>query len=325
MARLEMDGRFVELWLADGETWPELWRRQGAIGDDDAPAERVELDHMFRAARRFTELLGEHLRTGWNRVADPARETPDGHESWDPRLAADLHAGDLDAALVLGDTLQERGHPRGALIAIQRAREDRPDDPELATREANLLEEHAQILLGPLAAAVGERGSHHEKVLVLSWRRGFVERARIDGFHAHGESEQVLWELFRHPSGRFLRELDIGCHHAGDQDNTLMVDLLVSAEPAPPLRRLFVGDFDDTGVDQIDISRAYLGDATGLGGRYPQLEDVVLKGRGDVVLGDLVSQRPPLRDPHELAVPFDPGVDHRRALAGSRGSRAVVR
>jgi hypothetical protein len=97
----------------------------------------------------------------------------------------------------------------------------------------------------------------------------------------------VLWELARHPSARFLRELVIGCHHAGDQSNELMAAMLIHAGPTPPLRALYLADFDDTHIDNIDISRAPIGDLTGLTQTYPRLEDVILKGRGDGPLGEL--------------------------------------
>jgi hypothetical protein len=285
--RLEKAGRFVEIWLEDGTPCPVLWRRDG----DDPTPRREPLRFEFTARRQFTELCAEYLGTGWRRVDDPLREPAAVEEPWAPALAEALRAGDLEAACVLGDALQLLGHPRGALIAIQTAREARPDDPELAAQEARLFEEHGAVLVGALAPHIGTRGAHHDRVLELAWRRGFIERARIDGYFDRGESEEVLATLFRHPSGRFLRELEIGCHHAGDQDNTLMAALIVSADPAPPLRRLFLGDFDDTQVDQIDISRAPLGDVSGLGQRYPLLEDVILKGMGSVGLGSLALPR----------------------------------
>jgi hypothetical protein len=284
VARFERGGRFTELWLTEGDPWRVLWRRDGDLADEDAASpERVHLEYTFGAEREVAALIGELLRAGWQRVPDPARETPCPDEDWDPALAAALRSGDLDAALVLGDVLQEHGHPRGALIAIQRAREDRPDDAELRGREAELLADAAPVLLGALVPHVSpEEGD--QPTLLLTWKRGFIERARIDGHHDRGASEQILWELLRHPSARFLRELEIGCHSPGDQDNTLMADVLIHAQHAPPLRRLFLGDFDDTNVDQIDISRAPIGDLTGLGTRYPMLEDLIVKGTGDAIL-----------------------------------------
>ncbi|MBA3396886.1 MAG: TIGR02996 domain-containing protein [Deltaproteobacteria bacterium] len=289
MARLQRGTEVFELWLdrVDGEVWPHLMvRRAHADAIDHAPAERVTLRHQFGGDREYCRLMSEYLRQGWQRVRDPAREDAIPDEPIEPTLDATLRAdpGDHAAALVYADWLQQRGHPRGALIAVQHARLAVPDDPTLAAEEARLLAEHAPVLLGTLAAAApddGGRGLH------LVWEHGFVRGARITGSLDRGESEDLLWELLRHPSARFLRELVIGCHHAGDQDNQLVSDLLLHAGPRPPLRRLVLADFDDSELDNIDISRAPLGELGGLGEAYPLLEDVVLKGTGDVELAPL--------------------------------------
>ncbi len=204
-------------------------------------------------------------------------------EPREPSLEAALLADPSDkaVALVYADWLQQRDHPRGALIAVQHARAARPDDAALVAEEQRLLADHADVLLGPLAD--DRRGGE----LSLAWELGFVQRARIDDFYDDGDSEDLLWDVLRHPSCRYLRDLEIGRHHAGDQDNTLMSDLIVRAGPTPPLRRLVLADFDHSKIDNIDISRAPLGDLTGLGEKYPRLEQVELKGTGDVVLGEL--------------------------------------
>ena len=62
---------------------------------------------------------------------------------------------------------------------------------------------------------------------------------------------------------------------------------MIHGGPTPPLRSLWLADFDDSDLDNIDISRAPIGDLRGLGQRYPQLERVILKGTGDVQLARL--------------------------------------
>jgi hypothetical protein len=59
------------------------------------------------------------------------------------------------------------------------------------------------------------------------------------------------------------------------------------AGPTPPLRRLVIGDFDQDDYDGIDISRAPIGNLSLLSIAYPALEEVILKGTGDVELGNL--------------------------------------
>ncbi len=234
--------------------------------------------YSFSAASDFERITSEHLRAGWRRVRDPAREHDVDHEPRDPALDAALRAdpSDVPSALVYSDWLLQQGHPRGRLIAVQHALIERPDDPELVAEAARLLDEHYDELLTPLQLC--------EK-LDLVWERGFVKRARIG--RSGDAGPQTLWEVLRHPSTRFLRELVIGCHKSGDQNNELMCDLLLHAGPHPPLRLVEIADFDQSEIDNIDISRAWLGDLSQLSACYPQLEDVVLKGHGSVQLGEL--------------------------------------
>jgi hypothetical protein len=171
---------------------------------------------------------------------------------------------------------------------VQHARRARPDDEELRAEEARLLEEHAAELLGPLAPHLRDANGEGEGEggLELGWEAGFIARARI-GRDEHGRAEAVLERLLAHRSARFLRELVIGRHQSGDQNNERMAELLLYSSPVPPLRTLYLADFDDSQYDGIDISRAPIGDLTELGAIYPALEDVILKGRGDVELGTL--------------------------------------
>jgi uncharacterized protein (TIGR02996 family) len=293
VARLRRGDELFDVWLEriPDEVWPAVYIANGYTDrPEDMAPERVELRYAFSGEREYCRAISSRLRDGWHRVRDPAREAEVDAEPREPTLEATLRAdpGDDNAALVYADWLQQRGHPRGALIAVQHARVARPDDPALAAEEERLLEDAADVLLGPLAARAPDDSG---RGLRLVWERGFIRKARIDGFHDRGESEDLLWEVLRHPSARLLRELELGCHHAGDQDNTLMADLIVRGGPRPPLRRLVLADFDDSDLDNIDISRAPLGDLGGLGEAYPLLEDVILKGTGEVNLAPLALPR----------------------------------
>ena len=280
MVRFAKDGEAIDLWIERVEHVPHLWTRKV-----HSPPERLSTD-WFDSERRFVEMQSQYLRDGWRRVHDPARELDVDGEPRDLELDARLLADpdDTATALVYADWLQHRDHPRGQLIVVQHALATRPHDAELRAREAELFEEIE--LLGGLAGFV-RTFEFNEPGIALEWRHGFIRRARIDGFHDRGDSEHLLWELLRHPSARVLRELEIGCHHPGDQDNRLVVDMVLRAGPTPPLRRLVVGDFDESAYDGIDISRAPIGDLTGLGARYPLLDTVELKGNYDVELGEL--------------------------------------
>jgi uncharacterized protein (TIGR02996 family) len=259
VARFEKAGNFVELWLDEVRTgsaelvYPTLFSRQGRIGERPEPV-ALATRYEFTARSDMRGMMSERLRDGWRRVRDAA-------------LLAD--PDDVATSLVYADWLEHRGHPRGQLIAVQHAGLDHEAD--------QLLDRYRDELLGPL-----DRGD----ALELVWERGFIKRARIGRGDSGDDGPDALWDLLRHPSSRFLRELVIGCHAFGDQNNELMADLLMRAGPHPPLRVLELADFDQTDIDNIDISRAPIGDLGGLGACYPLLEDVVLK-TSDVELGAL--------------------------------------
>jgi uncharacterized protein (TIGR02996 family) len=273
VARFENNGRFVELWLEGAPTghefvYPTLFSREGRIGERPEPI-ALATKYEFTARNEMRDAMSTRLREGWRRVRDRDRELDVDDEPREPRFDAALLADPDDAAtaLVYADWLEHHGHPRGQLIAVQHAGLD---------GEA-VLDEYRDELLGPL-----DRGD----ALELVWERGFIKRARIGRGDRGDDGPEMLWDLLRHPSSRFLRELVIGCHAFGDQNNELMVDLLLRAGPHPPLRLLELADFDQTEIDNIDISRAPIGDMSRLGACYPLLEDIVLKG-SDVELGSL--------------------------------------
>src|SRR5688500_7793966 len=55
VARFERDGRFIELWLVDGDPWPSLWRREGDIDGDASDPVEVRLAHRFSGERTLRE------------------------------------------------------------------------------------------------------------------------------------------------------------------------------------------------------------------------------------------------------------------------------
>lgn len=278
----------MELWLAphidDGVRIYALHRRtglqwHGPRHEEIVPAFSGDACSDYEAACEW------YRKDGWKRVPFVFEEPSE------PALEQALREGDAAAALVYADWLAREDHPRAQLIAVQHARRARPDDPELLAEEARLFEQHADSFLGALCARVAEAQAEAFREaygLRLRWEDGFIAAARVGRDYA-STGEEVLQLLLAHPSARFLRELVIAAHQWGDQDNRRMSEALIylSPSPAPPLRRLYLADFDDTEIDNIDISRAPLGDLSGLGEIYPLLEDVALKGRGDVELGQL--------------------------------------
>jgi uncharacterized protein (TIGR02996 family) len=297
VARFELGEELIEVWL-EGDTMMSRRGRAGAaeprpvarfVGRDEArPAWELEDEAQLaeEAAREhYVRFQSECLRGGWRRVRDPDREAEVGGEPREPALDRALHAEPDDDATrsVYADWLEQRGHPRGALIALQqrdrlialqqRGAQRGPlvahqERAALATEAARLLEREAAALLGPLAGARG---------LELEWDRGFLRAALIEGGFATGDAEQLLWELLRHPSARLLRELTIrpGWYRS---DYRLMLDLLLlHASPGPPLSLLALGNGPHDAV----------GDLRGLDEAYPDLEELVVWSDNQLELGDL--------------------------------------
>src|SRR5687767_9294959 len=135
--------------------------------------------------------IGSWLRARLGRRAVTAAPIARNREL-EAAIAADR---DSDAPyLVYADWLQERGDPRGELIAVQIAntRDQREIQP-LFDREAALFDEHFEHLRGPCRDIGGVR---------VVFRRGFVHRLDIVTSAA---TDAVLAALaIEHPATRFL-------------------------------------------------------------------------------------------------------------------------
>ncbi len=242
MARFHSATEIFDVWV-DGMA---VLTRRG-----DLPPER---EMSAEPWTRYRELQRVLLRDGWSRVRDPAREVDYPDDPRDDALEAALRTNfdDDETWRVYADHLIERGHPRGPLMALESA--PVKNIVERAEREAESRRMRlavADVLGGALAGRAG---------LNLRWRRGFIDEARLGGTYVPGRTEDVLFELLRHPSARLLRVLAIDC--SGDADYGLVVELLLHADPAPPLRAL-----------EITGGTAELGT---LGSSYPRLERLVL-------------------------------------------------
>lgn len=203
------------------------------------------------------------LADGWSRIRDPLREQA---YADDPRSAALERAiredpDDDPTWLVLADFLVQHGHPRGALVALEAA-------PARTVVERAEREAEARRLRAASAAQL-EDGLARTG-LSLRWRRGYVHEATLHGTFARGDAEDLVFDLLRHPSTRFLRELVIGCAHRDALDHRLVLALVLHADPRPPLRRLAVGHLGRY------IGHPPLGDLGALGTAYPLLEDLEL-------------------------------------------------
>lgn len=219
------------------------------------------------ARREYCERQLELLEQGYRRVRDPTREPDYPDDPRDPALERTLHDNpdDDQTWLVYADHFIERGHPRGALMALESAPVLNVVQRAQREAEAHGLRLAAMdVLAGPLAGRAG---------LNLRWRRGFIHRASLHGEFDRGAAEDLLFELLRHPSARFLRELELSCWHHDAQDHRLLFATLLHAAHAPPLRTLAI-EYDTPRW----VGYPPLGDVGALGVRYPLLEDISIAG-----------------------------------------------
>jgi uncharacterized protein (TIGR02996 family) len=219
------------------------------------------------ARRDYCERQLELLASGWHRVRDPAREIDYPDDPRDPGLERVLHENpdDDQTWLVYADHFIDRGHPRGALMALESAPVINMVQRAQREADAHTLRLTAMDVLG--GSLAGRAG------LNLRWRRGFIHQAFLNGEFDRGAAEDLLFELLRHPSARFLRELKISCSHHDAQDHRLLVATLLHAAHTPPLRTLAIEYATDRWVGDPP-----LGDVGALGASYPLLEDVSIAG-----------------------------------------------
>jgi hypothetical protein len=202
-----------------------------------------------------------------------------GGEPREPALEAQIAAGFLaetpdEAALhVYADWLQARGHARGELI-VRMLRGAGPGD-DGAIRA--LIDEHLESLLGPIADAAFD---HHA---ALGWSAGFLASARIAGNRPVGA---VALALLVHPSGRFLRRLEIAGGADWPLEGTLAdVIALVASDAPPTLREIHLGAGDVTD----GLAERAIGDVSPLWA-LPNLRRLVVQGV-DFDLGAIAAPR----------------------------------
>ena len=203
--------------------------------------------------------------------------------AFEAAIAADPTA--VDPYLVYGDWLQERGDPRGALIAIQHALQAAPDDPELRRAEAEHLARHAPALLGGLAAnTLDHDGVRDAKA--LTWHLGFVRRAffRYVAYQMHDRHvpsvEELVRDFFACESSRFVTELSIGVEEPGDSHDQVVAAIALA--PRPTIRALHLAEFEYP--DDSELSWVELGDLSALWPALPALRTLTLQA-GSFELG----------------------------------------
>lgn len=206
--------------------------------------------------------------------------------------------------LAYASWLRQQGHPRGELIELQHALlvARGADAKRLEAREAELLAQHREVFLGPLAAHV--KTHDYDQTQAFAWRLGFIEAARLS-YDYYADQEMidlgaVLRLLVAHPSGRFLQRLSVGLNRY-DPETLTRVRVLGQGRPGQPcvyytvvealvatpptaLRHLFIGDFPL--FDQMEISWTAMGGLGDLWRVLPRLHTLILQG-GEFTLGDI--------------------------------------
>jgi uncharacterized protein (TIGR02996 family) len=214
-----------------------------------------------QASAQLDKLVGERVAAGYELVTANPR-----HPQLEAVIASEPESGTHYA--VYGDWLESHGDPRGRLIALQLAA-DLPGAPaKLATAFAKHLREHAEDLLGALAAHAGPDRAEDP---VFGWRFGFIHQAYL---HAERQAplDRVLELLLEHASGRFLVDLAM----VRNERMQAAVDVLGRLAP-PSLRALRLW-----GVEQLDLGAVWP--------RMPELRRLSLTG-SKLALGDLAVPR----------------------------------
>ena len=265
---------------------PALGRLRGllqALSDD-------ECDDIFAAIRHARLPIDVSARStemaGRRRIE---QERAIRHAGAEPRNEDLLHAiaantEDPDTYSVLADWLQQQGHPRGELIALQLRAESEPSLQP--TVEAHLME-HTASLLGPLLLhRLTHDGTERE---AFTWRRGFIDHARLS-YDENAENRpvsltEILGLLLAHPSGRLLTGMDVGFNGANDASLDDVLETLGARAPTT-LRSLLLGDFTQ---EQSEVSDFDVGDVAPLWRTLSGLRKLVVHG-GSFELGTIAHE-----------------------------------
>jgi uncharacterized protein (TIGR02996 family) len=175
-------------------------------------------------------------------------------------IVADPH--DRDAWTIYADWLQEQGDPRGELMSLQLAGQDK--------QAQKLLDKHVDYFLGPIAEhqTVHDEGYNNSSSHLRTreqekewqktqkqaflWRNGFIYRVRLShdeysDSEFDGKTVDILAQVLRHPSARFVVEFSFQSNGDPSDDNLQDLINLLGKKAPPTTRKITFGD----NVDQI--------------------------------------------------------------------------
>ncbi|WP_375745015.1 WGR domain-containing protein [Corallococcus interemptor] len=266
--------KFWEITL-EGTTLTKRWGRIGTDGQEKVE----EFDSKAEAKKAYDSQIREKEGKGYTRV-EGGEATAESAVNPDLEAAILAKPDDVKGYLAYAEWLKGEGDPRAELILLQHSALEAP----AATRKkvATLIEAHANELLGEsLAEAVSD------ETLKLEWHLGFIREARLGqvDYDSTADITDLLAELLAHPSARFLSRLTLGmASFDGENDYDEALAVLAKAKPAPPLRSLFIGDFEFP--DETEISWTQVGDLKALYKVYPQLQELRVRG-GEIGFGKI--------------------------------------
>lgn len=182
----------------DGDAWQiEQIGKQLEITSAGKSSTRTFVTAEAATAQR-DKLVAERTDAGYRPIARDPR-----HVELERAIAADPEAA--ASYSVYADWLQAAGDPRGNVMAVAIAAEQRGDDKAFP----KLLKKHVHDLLGPLAELCAHHhGDREGDPEVFAWRFGVIHRAYL---HADRQKplDRALDRLLRHASGRFLVDLTL--------------------------------------------------------------------------------------------------------------------
>jgi uncharacterized protein (TIGR02996 family) len=187
---------------------------------------------------------------------------------------------------VYADFLQQKGDPRGELIACQIKA-----SKEAKRRAAQLLDEHARDLLGIFA------DWEDEAPLQVDWRCGFFRWARLyvnRRMEDSGFDQATLTKaLLSLPSSRFIEELELGCGSIHESRIPERVnEALIEHGPFKTLRKLSLV----TDQEEEMLSWTAAGDLGHLSKTAPNLTALCVEA-GSLELGE-----PKMKNLEELVI-----------------------
>ena len=297
MPRFEFsDGRSNKFWeiTLSGNEYHVQYGRIGTVGQSSSKS----FANAATAKTKYEAAIKGKVNKGYVEISQ-----------------ANLTAEEDDEAarLVLADTMQQKGDPRGVLVALQH-RIEQVSGKERATikrQESALFEENKEAFLGVFAKD-GPR-----ECFKCEWKLGYWDKVIIFSSYDHEEIKTagLLKEALQHPSGEHLRELQCGIPESVWDGESNWQDYInvITKVGAPQLRKLHLADDDDN----AEISWCQIGNLDAMWKAVPQLEFLRIRGIG-MSMGDIDAPKLAMLQIHSGGVPSEAIRDIGKAMTAGK-------